>query len=72
MTVNSSTSRGTYCYHYDLLESESVSVPLPVSVTENPKPMFARTVCDINFGSAALFDRFKFNGNLLAVRCAQH
>ncbi len=69
VTVNPSTSPGAYCYYYDLLESESVTVPLPVAVTDNPKPMFAQTVGDINFGSTASFGKFKFNTNSFAVRC---
>lgn len=67
--VKGSTANGAYCYYYNYGDSFFSTVPLPLQLTKNPKPLVGSDKAAINFKSLADFGKFPFSGNAFAVRC---
>lgn len=67
--VKGSTANGAYCYFYNYGDSFFSTVPLPLGLTSNPKPLIGSETVAINFKSLTDFGKFPFSGNAFAVRC---
>lgn len=68
--VKGSTANGAYCYYYNYGSKTFSTVPLPLTISSNPKPLVGSEKASINFNSLAAFGQFPFSGNAFAVRCS--